>query len=321
VAAQFTRQAHKRGIRLTLELDQRLPHLVAGDSHRLEQILSNLVSNAVKFTSEGEIVMRARQSAESASDVTLLFEVSDTGIGIAADDQNRIFEPFAQVDGSTSRKYGGSGLGLAISAELARQMAGQISVESSLDRGSTFRFTAHLLKPGSQSADSLSHAGEPTSEGNHPASEANHPMTTILVAEDNPVNQKLTQAQLNILGFAADVVSDGREALDAHARKPYPIVLMDCQMPGMDGYEATAEIRRREAGLAHRTIVIAMTAHALSGAREKCSAAGMDDYISKPVDVDDLDATLKRWTQAASAVADEGRSHNGDAHSRNGNGK
>jgi signal transduction histidine kinase/CheY-like chemotaxis protein len=311
VAAQFTRQAHKRGIKLTLELDARLPHLVAGDSRRLEQILSNLVSNAVKFSNEGEIMMRAGQIDESAGEVTLSFEVSDNGIGIASDQQSAIFQPFSQVDGSTSRNYGGSGLGLAICAELVRQMGGQISVESSLGRGSIFRFTAHLLKPGCQNTDSVSHEGTP-------ASEADHPTTTILVVEDYPVNQKLTQTQLNILGFGADVVSDGREALDAIALKPYPIVLMDCQMPGMDGYEATAEIRRREAGSAHRTIVIAMTAHALNGAREKCQAAGMDDYISKPVDVDDLDATLRRWTRVSSAGADEGRAITSDVHSRNG---
>ena len=243
--------------------------------------------------------------------MTLSFEVSDNGIGIASDHQSVIFQPFSQVDGSTSRNYGGSGLGLAICAELVRQMSGQISVESSLGRGSIFRFTAHLLKPGCQSTDNVSHEGTR-------ASEADHPTTTILVVEDYPVNQKLTQTQLNILDFGADVVSDGREALDAIALKPYPIVLMDCQMPGMDGYEATAEIRRREAGSAHRTIVIAMTAHALNGAREKCQAAGMDDYISKPVDVDDLDATLRRWTRVSSAGADEGRAITSDVHSRNG---
>jgi signal transduction histidine kinase/ActR/RegA family two-component response regulator len=311
VAAQFTRQAHKRGIKLTLELDARLPHLVAGDSRRLEQILSNLVSNAVKFSNEGEIRIRAGQICESADEVALSFEVSDNGIGIASDQQSAIFQPFSQVDGSTSRNYGGSGLGLAICAELVRQMGGQISVESSLGRGSIFRFTAHLLKPGCQSTDTVSHEGDPASEPDHPA-------TTILVVEDYPVNQKLTQTQLNILGFGADVVSDGREALNAIALKPYPIVLMDCQMPGMDGYEATAEIRRREAGSAHRTIVIAMTAHALNGAREKCQAAGMDDYISKPVDVDDLDATLRRWTRVSSAGADEGRAITSDVHSPNG---
>ena len=320
VAAQFARQAQKRGIKLTLELDERLPHLVAGDSHRLEQILSNLVSNAVKFSNQGEIMMRSAQIDESADEVTLSFEVSDTGIGIAGDQQSAIFQPFSQVDGSTSRNYGGSGLGLAIAAQLVRQMGGQIEVESELRRGSTFRFTARLAKTGRQRAEGLARASSRVGETGKP------PAIAVLVAEDNPVNQKLAQSQLSMLGFAADVVRSGQEALDALALKPYPIVLMDCQMPGMDGYEATAEIRRREAASEHRTIVIAMTAHALSGAREKCQAAGMDDYISKPVDMDDLDATLKRWTQASSAGAkndgasraSENASRASDVHSRNG---
>ena len=311
VAAQFAAAARKRGLKLTLELDERLPHLVVGDSRRLKQILSNLVSNAVKFAERGEIVMRARQASESADGATLMFEVCDTGIGIAADHQNKIFQPFSQVDGSASRKYGGSGLGLAISAELVRLIDGHISVESALGRGSIFRFTASMGRPGSQPAGSPADAEAGDRDGG-----AGQPVATILVVEDNPVNQKLTQTQLKVLGFAADVVSDGREALDALARKPYSVVLMDCQMPGMDGYAATAEIRRREAGSARRTIVIAMTAHALSGAREKCQAAGMDDYISKPVDVDDLGTTLKRWREASSASANGHVSRASDRNSR-----
>jgi two-component system, sensor histidine kinase len=297
VAARFAGQGQTRGIKLTLELDQGLPRMVVGDSRRLEQILTNLVSNAAKFSDQGKIVMRAGQSDESVDEVTLSFEVSDTGIGIAADQHSAIFQPFSQVDGSTSRKYGGSGLGLAIVAQLVRQMGGQIHVESELGRGSTFRFTARLAKTGHQSAGNHACASGQVGEPGTP------PAITVLVAEDNPVNQKLAQSQLNLLGFAADVVNGGQEALDALALKPYPIVLMDCQMPGMDGYEATVEIRRREAATAHRTIVIAMTAHALNGAREKCQAAGMDDYIGKPVDIDDLDSTLRRWTRASSAGA------------------
>ena len=296
VAAQFVGAAQRRGLKLTLELEQPLPHPMVGDSRRLEQILSNLVSNAIKFTERGEIVMRARQAGESAGGVTLMFEVCDTGIGIATDHQNSIFQPFSQIDGSASRKYGGSGLGLAISAELVRLMDGHISVESELGRGSTFRFTANMGGPGTRPTGDI--AGADASDYHDGPEQP----VTILVVEDNTVNQKLAQIQLNILGFAADVVGDGREALDAFGHKRYPVVLMDCQMPGMDGYEATAEIRRREAGSPQRTIVIAMTAHALSGAREKCEAAGMDGYISKPVDIDDLDATLKRWLGASSAT-------------------
>lgn len=301
VAARFAGQAQKRGLKLTLELDERLPHPLVGDSRRIEQILSNLVSNAIKFSSQGEVMMRARQIDESPAEVTLSFEVSDTGIGIAADHQNKIFQPFSQVDGSTSRKYGGSGLGLAISAELVRLMDGHISVESELGRSSIFRFTARLAKTDRQKAEDLAHASSHAGENGKP------PAIAVLVAEDNPLNQKLAQSQLIALGFGADVVNDGQEALAALALKPYPIVLMDCQMPGMDGYAATAEIRRREAGSPRRTIVIAMTAHALSGAREKCAAAGMDDYISKPVDIDDLATALKRWAQGAPAGT------NGDA--------
>jgi CheY-like chemotaxis protein/two-component sensor histidine kinase len=306
VAARFARQAQNRGIKLTVEVDQGLPHLVVGDSRRLEQILTNLVSNAVKFSDHGKISMRAELVDESANEVTLSFEVIDTGIGIAADRQSAIFQPFSQVDGSTSRNYGGAGLGLAIAAQLVRQMGGQIRVESELCRGSAFRFSARLAKAGDQNMEIPASAVSQVDEISNP------PAVTVLVAEDNPVNQRLAQSQLNLLGFAADVVSGGQEALDALALKPYPIVLMDCQMPGMDGYEATVEIRRREAATAHRTIVIAMTAHALNGAREKCQAAGMDDYIGKPVDMDDLDATLKRWTRASSVDA-SGVSQSGDS--------
>lgn len=299
VAAQFVRQAQKRGIKLTLELDEELPHLVTGDAHRLEQILSNLVSNAVKFSNDGQIVIRARQIDESDHQTMLSFEVSDTGIGIAADRQSAIFQPFSQVDGSASRNYGGSGMGLALAAELVRQMGGQIGVVSELGRGSTFRFTVRLAKPARRTVEEIAGVGDNGGEN------AASPPIAILVAEDNPVNQRLAQSQLNALGFAANVVADGQAALDALALKPYPIVLMDCQMPGMDGYRATAEIRRREASTVHRTIVIAMTAHALKGAREKAQAAGMDDYIGKPVDIDELDVTLRRWLQASPAGTNE----------------
>ena len=287
VAAPFAASARQRGLSLTLEIEEGLPHRVSGDPRRLEQILVNLVSNAVKFTERGQIAMRARKAADGIDGMTLMFEVSDTGIGIAADQHGKIFQAFSQIDGSASRRYGGSGLGLAICAELVRLMDGEISLESAPGRGSTFRFTARMTAtpleaPGSGARDLDGKVETPIA---------------VLVVEDNEVNQKLTQTQLEVLGLRSDVVNDGREALAALARRRYPIVLMDCQMPGMDGYEATAEIRRMEAGSGHRTTIIGVTAHALSGAAEKCRAAGMDDYISKPVDIEDLRAMLSRWTE------------------------
>ncbi len=294
VAAQFAAAAQQRGLKLTVELDERLPHLVRGDPRRLEQILVNLVSNAVKFTERGEIVMRASKAAGAADGVTLMFEVSDTGIGIAPDQQGKIFQPFSQIDGSASRKYGGSGLGLAICAELVRLMDGEISMESEPGRGSTFRFTARMAPTGVAAPGSGAQGGAGDGAVETPV--------VILVVEDNEINQKLTQAQLDVLGLRSDVVNDGREALAALARKRYPIVLMDCQMPGMDGYAATSEIRRLEAGSGRRTVVIGVTAHALSGSAEKCRAAGMDDYISKPVDIEDLKTILSRWTDVRPAA-------------------
>jgi signal transduction histidine kinase/CheY-like chemotaxis protein len=292
VAARFAGPAQKKGLRLRLDLDEALPAPLVGDARRLEQILTNLLSNAVQFSERGEIVIRARQSDESTGNAVLQFEVSDTGIGIATEDHGKIFQPFSQVDGSPSRKYGGSGLGLAISAELVRQIDGQISLESELNRGSIFRFTVRLGKPVRQLNDLDRAARYAPDAGTH-EKEAEGPMTTILVAEDNPV------------------VNDGREALAALAQTRYPIVLMDCQMPGMDGYEATAEIRRREADSGQHTIVIAMTAHALTGARDKCQAAGMDDYISKPVDISALGAILKRWAPTTDSGAAAEASRNG----------
>ena len=430
----FGERAQRSGVELILDADDGVPRLLRGDPARLQQVLVNLISNAVKFTERGEVVVRLIKEAETAATASVRCEVCDTGIGIAPEAQKLLFQPFSQVDGSTTRKYGGSGLGLAISAQLVERMGGRIEVESAPGCGSVFRFTmklhkqrpyagavsnscvglerlrmlviednatlaASLLKrlagwgvradAAADAAGALEHlrahaaAGTPYDAAivdlhspiagsvqlmravkadpaigglwviatSSPAAEASngarhfayvdrwlarpirpsqlllslkellaqrhreqqaiqggdgaalegpqthhrpaHPMR-VLVVEDNAINQKLALNQLRKLGYAADAIDNGTAALDLMARSAYAAVLMDCQMPKMDGYATTAEIRRREAGRQH-TIVIAMTAFAHDGARERCFAAGMDDYISKPVRLEALEAALTRW--------------------------
>ena len=429
----FGERAQRSNVELILDADDDVPRLLRGDPARLQQVLVNLLSNAVKFTDRGEIVVRLVREKESAATASVRCEVRDTGIGIAPDAQKLLFQPFSQVDGSTTRKYGGSGLGLAISAQLVERMGGRIEVESEPGCGSVFRFTMTLQKQrpfisaaadprsglerlrllviednatlgaslrkrlgawgvrtdsaadGAEALDLLrSRAGAgtpydaaivdlhlPAAGGaqlmravkadpaiartwmiaaSSPAAEASNraqhstqadmwlarpirpsqllqslnellaqrrrnqvkqdgdgaateepqapqrPERTVrvLVVEDNAINQKLALNQLRKLGYGADAIDNGPAALDLMARGSYAAVLMDCQMPRMDGYATTAEIRRREAGRRH-TIIIAMTAFAQEGARERCFAAGMDDYIAKPVRLEALEAALARW--------------------------
>jgi signal transduction histidine kinase/CheY-like chemotaxis protein/HPt (histidine-containing phosphotransfer) domain-containing protein len=427
----FGERAQRNNVELILDADDDVPRLLRGDPARLQQVLVNLISNAVKFTERGEIVVRLVKEEESAAGASVRCEVRDTGIGIAPEAQKLLFQPFSQVDGSTTRKYGGSGLGLAISAQLVERMGGRVEVESDPGCGSVFRFTMKLHKQrpymsvalDSESglerllllviednatlraslckllgawgvrADSTADGAEPLDAlraraaagtpydaaildlqppaagrvnlmravradsaiartwliaASSPAAEASegaprcaevdmwlarpirpsqllqglkelaahrlrgqanqgvgaalegsqlHAVertVRVLVVEDNAINQKLALNQLRKLGYAADAVDNGPAALDLLTRGPYAAVLMDCQMPRMDGYATTAEIRRRDSGRRH-TIVIAMTAFAQEGARERCFAAGMDDYIAKPVRFEALQAALERW--------------------------
>jgi two-component system sensor histidine kinase/response regulator len=441
-------QAHKKGIELALFIDSAVPRALRGDPGRLRQVLTNLIGNAIKFTPEGEVVLSVTAEAVTSDEARIRLEVCDTGIGISAEVQRRLFQPFSQADGSTSRKYGGTGLGLAISMQLVEAMGGKIVVESEVGKGSAFHFTAkfgraeicgddppkrenlnglralivddnatnrlilrHQLSAWGGHSDAvengvqalaalraqvsiqpydvaildlqmpdmdgvtlaseirkdstisrtrllmMSSAGERTdfanqgrsldcwltkpvkhsklyetltalipdgqgvtdgierdeaslvaaqtvSSNGHLATGSAMPMLEmrkkirVLVVEDYAVNQKIALLQLNKLGFSGDAVGNGLEALQALQQVPYQIILMDCQMPEMDGYEATGEIRRRQLGR-HHTVIIAMTANALKEDREKCLSAGMDDYVSKPVQIEELDAVMNRWMPAA----------------------
>jgi len=295
VVELMAHEARQRGLELVLSLAPDLPVQLRGDPGRLRQILTNLTSNAVKFTPTGEVVVRASLEEETATGVVVRFTVSDTGIGIAPDRIGRLFQSFSQADSSTARRYGGTGLGLAIAKRLCEMMGGQIGVESTPGKGSTFWCTMVLEKQphvGLESRPlSAPLGGVPILEPAACLSAANaetRKRARILLAEDHEINQELVAEMLRNEGMQCDVVQDGQLAVKAVLRQPYDLVLMDCQMPEMDGLEATRQIRRQEkAGLlagrrAGLLPIIALTANAMTGDREACLAAGMTDYLSKP---------------------------------------
>ena len=281
--------ANAKGIELQLEMDPRVARTVRGDSGRLRQVLLNLVGNAIKFTDAGTVTVRVNATPGRDDTTAIRCEVADTGIGIDPQTLDRMFEPFTQADTSTTRKYGGTGLGLAIARELIDLMGGTIGAESQPGHGSTFWFELDLNAP-------LASDGAPASPRVVNSSARGWAPTTplVLVAEDSPVNQIVAVRALERCGCRAHVVGNGRQALHALSTGCYDAVLMDCQMPEMDGYEATIQLRQRE-GTARHTPVIAMTAHAMKDDHEKCLAAGMDDYISKPMRLQVLADTLRRW--------------------------
>ncbi|MGA2118522.1 MAG: ATP-binding protein [Bryobacteraceae bacterium] len=280
------RAAEKR-LRLAFTIDPSTPATIVTDAARLRQVLVNLLGNAVKFTSQGGVSLSVAATKEIDGRHHIDFAVSDTGPGIAPEHLELIFESFRQVDASISRRFGGTGLGLAISRSIVRQMGGAIKVESQVGHGATFRFSI----PASAAARSeVATLRRPAIAG---ARASGLPALRLLVAEDNAVNRKLAQAVLRQLGYQPDFAVNGVEACDRVALHDYDLVLMDVQMPEMDGLEATRRIRR-ECPPARQPRIVAMTAAAFPEDRNRCLDAGMDDYVSKPIDMEELIAALRR---------------------------
>jgi CheY-like chemotaxis protein/HPt (histidine-containing phosphotransfer) domain-containing protein len=292
VARLFAPDARAKGVRLTTSVDEDVPSTVRGDRLRLRQALVNLVGNAVKFTRQGQVAVRVSREADARGAPLLRFEVTDTGIGISPAALARLFEPFVQADESTTRRYGGTGLGLAITRRLAELMGGAIGVASEQGKGSRFWFTARL-----EAGPAAAPAAAPERPQRGRALPAG-PGGRVLVAEDNLVNQTVAARMLEKIGYVVDVVGNGQEAVAALGRTEYAAVIMDGQMPVMDGYEATRAVRAMETGARH-TPIIAVTASAMPEDRLRCLAAGMDDFIAKPVTPEQLAAVLGRWAPLA----------------------
>jgi PAS domain S-box-containing protein len=272
-----------------------MPDAVVGDRMRLQQVLLNLVGNAIKFTEQGEVEVSVRPLWQDGEG-WLEFAVRDTGIGIPPSGQERLFQSFAQADASMARRFGGTGLGLSICKSLVEMMGGRIRVESEVGKGSTFRFTVRLPLANELPADIDTPVAVPATAC---------AQLRILLAEDNPANQKLATYVLQDRGHLVEIAGDGQEATRLTEFTSYDVILMDVQMPGMNGLEATAAIRKREDG-SRRVPIIAMTAHAMKGDREKCLAAGMDGYLSKPIDAHEMIAlveTLAAGSPSATAGA------------------
>ncbi len=308
-------KAKEKGLEFECIISSQAPRYLIGDPYRLKQILTNLTSNSLKFTENGKISVELELEKDLETKSVIRFSVKDTGIGIPEDKQAIIFESFTQADGSTARKFGGTGLGTNIARQLTELMGGRIGVESQENMGSTFWFTASFIK-------SQVNRKEPKENimmdmqaqkdtGTYPTDKAgavreNRPGPGILVVEDYITNQQVVMGHLNNAGYKADLVENGREAVDAFRKKSYDLILMDIQMPVMGGFEATKEIRKIEESRAPRDSergsrnhipIIAMTAHAIKGYKEICKKEGLDDYISKPLRKVEFLSMVDRWIQ------------------------
>jgi len=283
-------QATGKGLSIKWSLSPAIPRFLRGDVHRLRQVLNNLGSNAVKFTEHGEVTLAGVLEGQGENSATVRFTVTDAGIGIRPDQLATLFHPFTQADTSTTRKYGGTGLGLAISQQLVELMRGTLGVDSHEGQGSAFSFTAVFELATEEAADShqplASH--RPQQEESSVARNRTGPLgqgARILVAEDNPVNREVALGLLRKLGYQPSAVANGSEAVEAVRHGGYDLVLMDCEMPVMDGFDATRSIRGSDRP---NMPIIALTADAMPGDRDRCLSEGMNDYLSKPVDLRQL---------------------------------
>ncbi|MBU2538942.1 MAG: response regulator, partial [Proteobacteria bacterium] len=287
----LSNQSQAKNVALVAEVDPQVPEMLLGDPTRMRQVLTNFMTNAVKFTEQGEVRVRVVCLSSFASRVVLRLEVCDTGIGISPEKQKDLFQSFTQADGSTTRKYGGTGLGLAIVRQLVLMMGGKIGVESEPGKGSTFWCELDFPVATAQ-----------VEEKKEKATQVVGALAgCVLLVEDNKVNQMVANKMLTAMGLTVDIAENGEKALAALAEKQYDLVLMDCQMPVLDGYQATKAFRSREIQGEKRLPIIAMTANALEGDRQKCLDAGMDDYLAKPVKKELLRALLEKWLPASAS--------------------
>ncbi len=286
----FEYQAQKQGLIFNYKINTRLAKTYSGDSFRIRQILNNLITNALKFTSQGSVTLIVKQVDGNYinQDVhNVYFAIEDTGIGISESDYDRLFESFSQVDCSTTRKYGGTGLGLAICKQLVNLMGGEIGMKSVVNEGSTFWFTIPLI--GKDKITLTNNKSNQIEEN----SQKNNSLVQILVTEDDRINQKIIAQVLKRLGYSYDVVSNGQECLEKVKEKTYDLILMDCQMPYLDGYDTTKELRLNKK--TENIPIIGLTAFAMPEDKEKCLAVGMSDYLSKPFTLKQINESLMRW--------------------------
>jgi two-component system, sensor histidine kinase len=291
----FKPVADEKKVSLRLSVEQRFPAYVQGDPGRLRQILSNLISNALKFTAKGEVVVSVRQVSSGPLEHVLQFDVTDTGIGMSPAIVDILFEPFAQADVSTTRRFGGTGLGLSICKRLVKLMGGEIGVTSEAGEGSHFFFQVKMKVTDTSAEDVHMESLVNSSE----VSFRFAPGIRVLIAEDNAINQKVASKLLEKLGIRADSVGNGIEAIEALEKIPYHLVLMDCQMPEMDGYTAARKIR--SIARFAKIPIVAMTASAIEGDRERCFSAGMSDYMPKPIKFQLLEEIMKKWLKTPSS--------------------